>query len=32
VANRITKQFDQKADQTIEDLIIKTLDRLVAIS
>lgn len=31
VANRITKQFDPQADQTIENLIIKTLDRLATI-
>lgn len=31
VANRITQQFDPQADQTIERLILKTLDRLAAI-
>lgn len=31
VANRITRQFDPNANQAIEDLIIKTLDRLAAI-
>ncbi|PSR56151.1 phosphorylase [Adhaeribacter arboris] len=32
VVNRITKQFDPNAEQTVENLITKTLDRLVAIS
>lgn len=31
VVNRITQQFDPKADQTMEDLIVKTLDRLAAL-
>jgi uridine phosphorylase len=29
VANRITKEFAPDADRIIDDLIVKTLDRLV---
>lgn len=32
VANRITKQFDPYADQAIESLIVKTLDRLATVA
>jgi uridine phosphorylase len=32
IVNRITKEYDLNADQTIEKMITQTLDRLVAIS
>ncbi|RDC64454.1 nucleoside phosphorylase [Adhaeribacter pallidiroseus] len=32
IVNRITKQFDQNADQTIEKMITQTLDRIAAIA
>ncbi|QNF33709.1 nucleoside phosphorylase [Adhaeribacter swui] len=32
IVNRITKQFDYNADQTIETMIVQTLDRIAAIA
>ncbi len=32
IVNRITKEYDQNADQTIENMIVQTLDRIAAIA
>ena len=32
IVNRITKEYDQNADQTIEKMVVQTLDRIAAIA
>lgn len=32
IVNRITKEYDQNADQTIENMIVQTLERIAAIA